>query len=234
MIFNANRKGWISKEALEACLETITTLNKTASEVLQGFTVHAATDVTGFGIAGHSLEMAEGSDTTLRIETEAVPIMAEALESYKRGMTTGVNAVNRELVQEKMRFERELPTWHEEIFVDPQTSGGILAAVSPEEADGGIRGAARGRSGQGGASRDGRSLRGAESPGLRVTAEPLVGQAAPAASVVGQAAPADSSREDEAPARRRRSQRAPSGRRGRHSLPYSDLQPVRDSRPCDC
>lgn len=135
VLFNANRKGWVSKEALDACLATITTLNKTAAEVLGGFTVHAATDVTGFGLGGHGLEMAEGSGVALRIDVDAVPIMAEALECYRRGMTTGVNAVNRELIEAKARFERQLPDWHEEIFVDPQTSGGILAAVRGEEAD---------------------------------------------------------------------------------------------------
>jgi selenide,water dikinase len=135
VLFNANRKGWVSKEALDACLEILTTLNKTAAEVLRGFTVHAATDVTGFGLSGHGLEMAEASDVTLVIETEAVPFMAEALDCYRRGMSTGVNAVNRELVRGKARFELRLPAWHEEIFMDPQTSGGLLVAVAPGEAE---------------------------------------------------------------------------------------------------
>ncbi len=135
VLFNANLKGWVSKAALDECLETITTLNKTAAEVLARFEVHAATDVTGFGLAGHGLEMAEGSDVALRIEVDAVPTMSEALAVYERGMTTGVNAVNQQLVEEKTRYERRLPTWHEQIFVDPQTSGGLLAAVPGEEAD---------------------------------------------------------------------------------------------------
>jgi selenide,water dikinase len=135
VIFNANLKGWISKEDLDACLETITTLNKTAAEVLHGFDVHAATDITGFGLAGHGLEMTGGGDVTLRFDVDAVPIMAGALEAYRRGMTTGVNKVNRQLVDAALRFERELPGWHEEIFVDPQTSGGLLAAIPGSEAE---------------------------------------------------------------------------------------------------
>jgi len=133
VLFNANRKGWVSKAALDASLEVITTLNKVAAEVLQRFDVHAATDVTGFGLAGHSLEMAGGSEVTFRIDLEAVPILDEALECYRRGMTTGVNAVNRELVEASLRFDRALPRWHEEIVIDPQTSGGLLVAV-----DGGV------------------------------------------------------------------------------------------------
>lgn len=135
VLFNANRKGWVSKEAMDDCLEILTTLNKAASEVLRGFAVHATTDVTGFGLSGHGLEVAEASDVTLVIDTDAVPFMAEALDCYRRGMSTGVNAVNRELVHGKARFERRLPTWHEEIFMDPQTSGGLLVAVAAGEAE---------------------------------------------------------------------------------------------------
>ncbi|MEM7356837.1 MAG: selenide, water dikinase SelD [Acidobacteriota bacterium] len=135
VLFNANRKNWVSQAAMDACLQVITTLNKVAAEVLQDFDVHAATDVTGFGLAGHGLEMAEGSNATLRIAIDSVPIMVEALEMYRRGMTTGVNAVNRQLVEAKWRFERSLETWHEEIFVDPQTSGALLVAVPAEQAD---------------------------------------------------------------------------------------------------
>ena len=135
VLFNANRKGWVSDAAMDTCIQTIIALNKTAAEVMHGFDVHGATDVTGFGLAGHGLEMAEGSKLTLEIDIDAVPIMDEALEMYQRGMTTGVNAVNRELVESKWRFERTLPTWHEEIFVDPQTSGALLAAVPGGQAD---------------------------------------------------------------------------------------------------
>ncbi|MEE8523976.1 MAG: selenide, water dikinase SelD [Thermoanaerobaculia bacterium] len=135
VLFNANLKGWISKQALDACLEILITLNRTAAEVLRGFSPHAVTDVTGFGLAGHGLEMARGAGVSLRIDVEAVPVMDEALASYERGMTTGVNQVNRELVESATRFERELPRWHQEIFIDPQTSGGLLAAVPGDRAD---------------------------------------------------------------------------------------------------
>ena len=136
VIFNANLKGWISETALAACIETITTLNRVSAEVLRRFTVHAATDITGFGLAGHAFEMASGTPaTTMRIDVDAVPLMDEALDAYRRGMSTGVNKVNRELVAAGLRFERELPSWHEEVFVDPQTSGGLLVSVPADEAD---------------------------------------------------------------------------------------------------
>ena len=135
VLFNAHRKGWVSQGALDACIQHIITLNRAAADVLHGFEVHAVTDITGFGLAGHGLEMAEASDATLRFDIDAMPLMDEALAMYKRGMTTGVNGVNRQLVEAKWRFERQLPRWHEEIFVDPQTSGPLLAAIPEDQAD---------------------------------------------------------------------------------------------------
>ncbi len=135
VLFNANLKGWVSEAAMAACVSVLTTLNRTAAEVMQGFEIHGATDVTGFGLAGHGLEMAEGSEATLTFDIDAVPLMDEALEMYQRGMTTGVNAVNRQLVEAKWRFARSLEPWHEEIFVDPQTSGALLAALPADQAD---------------------------------------------------------------------------------------------------
>ena len=135
VLFNANLKGWVSAAAMESCIGWLTTLNKVAAETLRAFEVHAATDVTGFGLAGHGLEMAEGSGVSLHFDVDALPLMDEALAMYRRGMTTGVNAVNRQLVESKWRIESDLPAWHREILVDPQTSGPLLAALPAEQAD---------------------------------------------------------------------------------------------------
>ena len=129
VIFNANLKNWVSDAALAECLQTLTTLNKRAAEILADFEVHAATDITGFGLAGHALEMAQGSAVAVEIDTGAVPIMSEALAMYEKGVGTGVNAANRALIEAFVHFEKELPIWHQEIFVDPQTSGGLLVSV---------------------------------------------------------------------------------------------------------
>ncbi len=129
VIFNANLKKWVSTPAMDECLATITTLNKTAAEIMQGFKVHAATDITGFGLAGHAFEMAAGSDVRLEISMDDIPIMREALAMYKKGMNTGMNASNCRLVSKNMRFEKDLPAWHQEIVYDPQTSGGLLVSV---------------------------------------------------------------------------------------------------------
>lgn len=134
VIFNANLKGWVSKAALDACIEILIALNKTAAEVLVDFTVHAATDITGFGLGGHAFEMASSSGVQSQIRIDDLPIMQEALEMYERGMSTGVNAANRELIADATRIERKLPFWHEEILFDPQTSGGLLVSIPENEA----------------------------------------------------------------------------------------------------
>ena len=135
VIFNANLKNWVSEQALEECIQTITTLNKQAAAVMADFDIHAVTDITGFGLGGHALEMAEGSGVTLDIRTDDVPIMREALEMYQKGMRTGVNPANRALIEESTHFEKSLPAWHEEIFVDPQTSGGLLMSLPASQSE---------------------------------------------------------------------------------------------------
>jgi selenide,water dikinase len=134
VLFNANLKRWVSQEAMDACIRTLVHLNKYAAEVMRAFDIHAVTDVTGFGLAGHALEMAKASDTCLRFDLEKLPVMDQALAMYRKGMTTGVNSHNRRLTAGVSRFETELPDWHREIVFDPQTSGGLLVALPAEQA----------------------------------------------------------------------------------------------------
>ena len=134
VIFNANLKGLLPREDLEETLSVLTALNRTAAETLARFDVHAATDITGFGLAGHALEMARGSGVTLEIDVGSLPTLPRALEMYEHGVTTGANAENREQVGEAALYEKELPGKQGEILVDPQTSGGLFAAVPETQA----------------------------------------------------------------------------------------------------
>ena len=135
VLFNANIKKWVSDEAMKECIAVLTTLNRKAAEVVAGFEVHAATDITGFGLAGHCYEMVKGSQVTMEFSMDRIPIMKEALEMYQKGVTTGVNNYNRELVAGAIRFEKDLPPWHKEIVYDPQTSGGLLVAVPESQGE---------------------------------------------------------------------------------------------------
>jgi selenide,water dikinase len=129
VLFNANLKKWVSKAALNTCVEVLATLNRDAARAMKEFDIHAATDVTGFGLAGHAMEMARGSGTTLEIDVARLPVMDEALDMYQRGMSTGVNSANRKLVDAHMSLQTSVPDWHREIVFDPQTSGGLLVAL---------------------------------------------------------------------------------------------------------
>jgi selenide,water dikinase len=135
VIFNASIKRWVSADALSACIAHLVTLNRTACEIMQGFNVHAATDVTGFGLAGHSFEMAGASGALITLAMDQLPVMREALEMYRRGVNTGVNPHNRRMVQDHLELVGDWPSWQQEILYDPQTSGGLLAAVDAAAAD---------------------------------------------------------------------------------------------------
>jgi selenide,water dikinase len=135
VLFNANIKHWVSDEALSACIAHLTTLNRTACEIMRGFDIHAATDVTGFGLAGHGFEMASASGVVLALAMDRLPVMHEALEMYRRGVNTGVNPHNRRMVQDHLELVGDWPPWQQEILYDPQTSGGLLTAVDAAAAD---------------------------------------------------------------------------------------------------
>ena len=135
VLFNANLKGWVSEGAMQACIEAIITLNRVAAEVAAEFSVHGATDITGFGLAGHGLEMAKGSGVRIELDLESVPVMDEAVAMYEKGMSTGVNKENRRLTAPDLKLEAEVSSAVEEILYDPQTSGGLLLSVPEAEGE---------------------------------------------------------------------------------------------------
>jgi len=135
VMFNAQKKGKLNDEpAFAKCIETLIALNKTAAEVFSEFDVHACTDVTGFGFAGHAMEMAQGSEAALRIELDKIPVMDRAYDMYAAGVSTGVNAPNRAKVEPHLRFEGSADEPKREILFDPQTSGGLFVALPQAQA----------------------------------------------------------------------------------------------------
>ncbi len=133
VLFNAHRKRILPAASLDACLDVVTRLNARAAEVLSGFEVHAATDVTGFGLLGHALGMARASEVTLDFRFDDLPFLRDAVEMYRRGVTTKANAGNHELVGGSLAVRRRLAPHESEMLIDPQTSGGLLAAVPAAE-----------------------------------------------------------------------------------------------------
>lgn len=136
VLFNAVRGGKFGYEDLERdSLPIIAMLNKTAVECALDYSITSCTDVTGFGILGHSLEMALGSKTHIIIDYNQLNWYPGSLEMYKKKETTGSNKANRALVtQHSFRLERDLAWYEEEILFDPQTSGGLLLSLPKEQA----------------------------------------------------------------------------------------------------
>lgn len=113
------------------------TLNRRASEMLQASAgVHAVTDVTGFGLAGHGWEMAERSGSTFEIDSSSLPLYPEVLDIAARDVRTGGDARNRAAVQQHVTIAGDATTAHDIVAFDPQTSGGLLVAVDPASAEG--------------------------------------------------------------------------------------------------
>ncbi|MDT4762750.1 selenide, water dikinase SelD [Sphaerochaeta sp. PS] len=134
IINTAVKAGLASEEAAQTAIESMVTLNKYARDVATRFTVHAATDVTGFSLLGHLYEMAHSSKVTMVVEHGKVPMFEAAKEYSRLGMNPGGLYNNKEYLQDKVKFEIELPPEIESILYDPQTSGGLLLAMPAEDA----------------------------------------------------------------------------------------------------
>ena len=132
IVCTANRVGAASREAMEEAIASMTTLNKYAARICQDFEIHACTDVTGFGFLGHLHEMLDGK-LVCRIDSEKVPVIEGALDYANEFLLTAAAQRNRNHVGEFVSFE-DMPFAMEEVLFDPQTSGGLLIAVSREEA----------------------------------------------------------------------------------------------------
>ena len=135
VLFNACRSGRLPRRELDAVLPQVAFLNKAAMEIAVNYAIHACTDITGFALAGHALEMAGGSGVILEIDYASLPFYANAAEMYAKGETTGSNRANRILAAGRLELAARLSTTQEELLFDPQTSGGLLLAVSEEQAE---------------------------------------------------------------------------------------------------
>ncbi|MFM7872498.1 MAG: selenide, water dikinase SelD [Actinomycetota bacterium] len=123
-------------DAKAAAITGMRTLNRRASEILQTSSgVHAVTDVTGFALAGHGWEMAERSGCRFRIETGRLPLYPDVLDIARRGVRTGGDARNRAAVGSHVTLNDAVDPAFDLIAFDPQTSGGLLAAVDPASLD---------------------------------------------------------------------------------------------------
>jgi selenide,water dikinase len=116
-------------------IATTTLLNKVGAELGKDNAVHAMTDVTGFGLLGHGLEMARGSKATLVLDLKTLPFLNEAATLAQQGCVTGASHRNWTSYGESVSLPASCPDWQRHLLTDPQTSGGLLVACAPERAD---------------------------------------------------------------------------------------------------
>jgi len=134
VISTAIKLGKAKQEWIDGAVASMTKLNRRAVEVVrQGdFEVHAATDVTGFGVIGHAREMALGSKTSIRIEARLIELLRGALECVQAGYVPGGLKTNREFAESCVRYAEDIPEDLRTLLYDPQTAGGLLFSVPSE------------------------------------------------------------------------------------------------------
>jgi len=134
IITTALKKGKASEESVDEAVKSMTTLNAAAAQVARRHPIHACSDVTGFGILGHALEMASGSDVTLVIESAKMPLLRGTPRLAEKGYITGGCKRNKEYLNDKMAIDKNIREGLVEAALDPQTSGGLLFAIAKRHA----------------------------------------------------------------------------------------------------
>jgi len=145
VISTAIKKGTAKQNWIDAAVKSMTTLNKSAAEVItrandqqpatnDDFAVHALTDVTGFGLIGHAREMALASDVSLVFHAAKIPLLEGALDCVRAGNIPGGLTANREFAECLVEYEDGIPEEVKTLLFDPQTAGGLLISVAAEDA----------------------------------------------------------------------------------------------------
>ena len=153
VISTAIKKGTAQQKWIDAAVASMTTLNKAAAEVITGhvgadalvrpaerssannrFSVHALTDITGFGLIGHAREMALASDVSLVLYSARIPVLEGALECIRAGNIPGGLKANREFAECLVGYEGAISDDLKTLLFDPQTAGGLLISVAHEDA----------------------------------------------------------------------------------------------------
>ena len=129
----ALKKEVLSDAGYQEMIALTTKLNKPGVALAQLEGVHALTDVTGFGLAGHLLEMARGSKLMAQVQWDAIPVVQEAVEHVKADIFTGASTRNWAGYGSEVQLANNVALWQQNLLTDPQTSGGLLISCAPEQ-----------------------------------------------------------------------------------------------------
>lgn len=131
----ALKKGELSAEGYQQMIAVTTQLNRTGTALAYMAGVHALTDVTGFALLGHLLELCRGSQLQAKIEFNRIPVIDTALQLAQDGYTTGAAVRNWASYSDGVIIGTAISEWQRKLLCDPQTSGGLLVSCAPESAD---------------------------------------------------------------------------------------------------
>ena len=134
IINTAAKVSLAAERAVKEATTVMMSLNRKPKEGMDHFTVHACTDITGFGLLGHSLEMAEASKVSFHLHKQAIPFIQESLDYAEMGLVPAGAHENRKFQEEKVSF-LGIDTAFQDILFDPQSSGGLLYSIPGEEKD---------------------------------------------------------------------------------------------------
>lgn len=122
-----------TKEQYDAAVKTMITLNKYAFEAVKDLNISACTDITGFGLLGHAYEMAKGSNVSLEIFSDKVPIVEGAIDFAEMGVIPAGMYANKKHIEKEVSIDNSIKEAIQDIVFDPQTSGGLLLAIHPDD-----------------------------------------------------------------------------------------------------
>jgi selenide,water dikinase len=135
-ITTANKKRQCPKATLDAAIKSMAMLNKNGAEACHAVGgVHSVTDITGFGLAGHTFEMAQGSNTTIELHLGQLPLFPGVRDLVKKEFTTRASKSNREFVASGTSIDEGVDPVTLEVFFDAQTSGGLLISIEASKAE---------------------------------------------------------------------------------------------------
>ena len=134
ILFTAHKAGLLEKADYDRLIKTVTTLNMDAKRAAEHLDIHACTDVTGFGLMGHGRELAEASCVTVCLHADAVAYQSAAQEFASMGFIPAGAYNNRAFLEGHALVSESVPLWLEDIFYDPQTSGGLLLCLPESDA----------------------------------------------------------------------------------------------------
>ncbi len=139
ILATALKAGVLDEETTRQITELMVTLNKGAAEAMAEVGANACTDITGFGLLGHCLEMAKASNVGIKINTKKVPVIPEAKTFASMGLVPGGGYANRRFCSKRLEIDPSVDPILIDVMSDPQTSGGLLISVSESKADSLVR-----------------------------------------------------------------------------------------------